>query len=81
MFNPNLYNIHHTAQEQPDARRPLVAQLKTRLMQLFPEMAMATYPHEIFVPVPLPTFMACPVEAVGIIALCGNYALLVGRAR
>ena len=46
----NLYNVHHIAQEQPDARRPLVAQLKTRLMQLFPEMAMATYPHEIFVP-------------------------------
>ena len=36
-------------QEQPDARRALVAELKTRLMQVFPEMAAAKYPHEVFV--------------------------------
>ena len=38
----------HFMQEQPDARRPLVAQLKTRLMQVFPDMAAANYPHEAF---------------------------------
>ena len=43
----NLYVLH--SQEQPDARRPLVAELRTRLMQVFPEMAAATYPQEVFV--------------------------------
>ena len=36
-------------QEQPDARRPLVAQLRSRLMESFHEMATATYPPEVFV--------------------------------
>ena len=50
-FNMGMFyfNMGMFTQEKPDVHRPLVAELKTRLMQVFPEMATATYPRAIFV--------------------------------